>query len=547
MDQYDYIIIGAGSAGCVLANRLSEDPGTTVCLLEAGPSDINPLIQIPAGFMYLLKDPALNWLYDAEGCWGTKGRSVAVPRGRVLGGSSAVNGLVFNRGQPSDFDVWAQLGNPGWSYADVLAYFMRLETKIGAGDDDYRGRSGEHEVHDLEWRHPLCDAFIKACLDHGIPRNDDYNGRSQEGVSYVQRSAQRRRRISAARAFLHPVKRRRNLHVITHAHATRILIENRAATGVIYRKGGRHGPAITLRAGREVLLSGGVINSPHLLQLSGIGDAETLAGVGVECVHHLPGVGANLRDHFAPRLTARARNIASINERSRGWPLMKEIGKYVLGGDSILSLGPTNVYCFWHSDERVRNHDLQMTFAPASYREGVQSQLDEAPGFTVAAWQQRPESKGWVTLTSDDPFEKPLINPNYLDDERDRQVVVAAIKLARRMMHAPALAPYFDHEVYPGIDRGRTDADVLDVARERGTSSYHLMGTCRMGPATDRSAVVDHTLRVHGLAGLRVIDASIMPTMLSANLNAGALMIGEKGADLVRGRKLPAVEIKGPA
>ena len=238
MDQYDYIIIGAGSAGCVLANRLSEDPGTTVCLLEAGPSDINPLIQIPAGFMYLLKDPALNWLYDAEGCWGTKGRSVAVPRGRVLGGSSAVNGLVFNRGQPSDFDVWTQLGNPGWSYADVLAYFMRLETKIGAGDDDYRGRSGEHEVHDLEWRHPLCDAFIKACLDHGIPRNDDYNGRSQEGVSYVQRSAQRRRRISAARAFLHPVKRRRNLHVITHAHATRILIENRAATGVIYRKGG---------------------------------------------------------------------------------------------------------------------------------------------------------------------------------------------------------------------------------------------------------------------------------------------------------------------
>ena len=331
-----------------------------------------------------------------------EGRSCRAEAGSLAG--QAPSRACLQPGQPTDFDVWAQLGNPGWSYADVLGYFMRMETKFGAGDDAYRGRSGEQQVHDLEWRHPLCDAFIQACLDHGIPLNADYNGHAQEGVSYVQRSAQRRRRVSTARAFLHPVRHRRNLHVITNAQATRILIKDKRATGVLYHRGGRGGPQVTLGANREVIVSGGAINSPQLLQLSGIGDAQALAEKGIEPVHHLPGVGANLRDHFAPRLSARARNVASINERSRGWPLIKEIGKYVLGGDSILSLGPTNVYCFWHSDEKIRNHDLQMTFAPASYKEGVQSQLDDdrVCNRRLAAMG----SRGWVRLKTDDPFDK---------------------------------------------------------------------------------------------------------------------------------------------
>ena len=533
-DNFDYIIVGAGSAGCVLANRLSANNKYSVCVLEAGPPDWNPFIHIPAGFMKTLVNPNVNWLFKSEPSWGTDGRVIDIPRGKTLGGSSSINGMVFNRGQNLDFDVWAQKGNKGWSYSDLLPYFKKYEKRFGEFDDFYRGTQGELPITDLEYRDPLCEAFIKSAIEQGIPLNKDYNGELQEGVSYVQRTTRGRFRVSAAKAFLNPAKSRQNLQVITNAFVTKINFTNKTAIGVEYLKGGRRGNKVNLIANKEVILSSGVIKSPHILHMSGVGPAEDLKKIGIDVIHDLKGVGMNLRDHFAPRLTARAKNVETINEKSRGLKLLKEIGKYVIGRQSIVNLSPTLVYCFWHSNEEIRNHDLQMTFTPASYKEGVQSTLDTEPGFTVTAWQQRPESLGWVKSKTSDPFDAPLIQPNYLDAEEDKRVVVAGLKLSRRLMHSKALSHYFDHEVYPGIEK-QSDEELLQVARERGTTTYHQMGTCRMGPQSDPTAVVDNNLNVYGLKNIRVIDASIMPTMLSANLHSGATLIGEKGSDLVLG------------
>ena len=533
-DNFDYIIVGAGSAGCVLANRLSANNKYSVCILEAGPPDWNPFIHIPAGFMKTLVNPNVNWLFKSEPSWGTDGRVIDIPRGKTLGGSSSINGMVFNRGQNLDFDVWAQKGNKGWSYSDLLPYFKKYEKRFGEFDDFYRGTQGELPITDLEYRDPLCEAFIKSAIEQGIPLNKDYNGELQEGVSYVQRTTRGRFRVSAAKAFLNPAKSRQNLQVITNAFVTKINFTNKTAIGVEYLKGGKRGNKVNLIANKEVILSSGVIKSPHILHMSGVGPAEDLKKIGIDVIHDLKGVGMNLRDHFAPRLTARAKNVETINEKSRGLKLLKEIGKYVVGKQSIVNLSPTLVYCFWHSNEEIRNHDLQMTFTPASYKEGVQSTLDTEPGFTVTAWQQRPESLGWVKSKTSDPFDAPLIQPNYLDAEEDKRVVVAGLKLSRRLMHSKALSHYFDHEVYPGIEK-QSDEELLQVARERGTTTYHQMGTCRMGPQSDPTAVVDNNLNVYGLKNIRVIDASIMPTMLSANLHSGATLIGEKGSDLVLG------------
>src|SRR5450432_1616162 len=498
METFDYVIVGAGSAGSVLTNRLSEDAGTSICVLEAGPRDWHPYIHLPAGFIKTFHMKSVNWAYQQEpGPW-TGGRSIYAPRGKTLGGSSSINGHIYNRGQRQDFDTWAQLGNRGWGYPDVLPYFKRMERRIGEGEDAYRGRDGNLTVTTMEWQDPLCEAFMAGAISLGIPRNHDYNGSIQEGVSYAQRTIKNGLRVSAATAFLNPAMKRPNVHVRTHAHATNIIFEGKRAVGVRYIKGGKGGVPVEVRAAREVILAGGTYNSPQLLQLSGVGSPDLLASLGIEVRHALPGVGEGLQDHYAPRSVARVRNIKTINERRRGLSLIGEAIKWATTRRGLLSLSPTMVYCFWHSGETT-------------------------------------ESRGYVRARSADPFEPPIIQTNYLAEELDRRTVVAGMKLARRLLASVPLAPYYAYEDFPGPDV-QTDDEFLAAATQRGTTTFHPGCTCRMGPADSSWAVVDDQLRVDGLQNLRVIDASIMPRMISANLNASTLMIADKASDMIRGK-----------
>ncbi len=534
METFDYVIVGAGSAGCVLANRLSADAGVSVCILEAGPPDRSPWIHIPAGFIKTFYNPRLNWCYTQEpGDW-TGGRRIYSPRGKTLGGSSSINGHVYNRGQRLDFDTWAQYGNRGWGYADVLPYFRRMERRIGAADPQYRGTEGSLTVTDIDWRHPLCDAFIEGAGTLGIPRNPDYNAGLQEGVSYAQRTILKGRRVSSSTAFLRPAMRRPNLAVRTGAHATAIVLDGKRATGVRYSRGGRNGTPVEVRARREVILSGGAYNSPQLLQLSGIGSPDVLSAYGIAVQHALPGVGEGLQDHYAPRTVARVKNIETINERVKGLRLAAEVAKWAFARKGILAISPTLVYGFWHSGETAESSDLQFTFTPASYKEGVQGKLEDEPGMTVASWQQRPESRGYVRIASADPFAPPVIQTNYLAVESDRRVMVAGMRLARSLLQSKPLEPYFAHEDFPGPGVQTYD-EFLDAATRRAQTTFHPGCSCRMGPSSDPQAVVDDRLRVHGLDGLRVVDASIMPRMISANLNAATLMIADKASDMILG------------
>ena len=533
-DQFDYVIVGSGAAGAILANRLTEDGKATVCLLEAGSTDWHPYLHIPAGFIKAVFNPAFAWQFYSEPNELTKGRPIPLPQGRVLGGSTSINGLIYNRGQRSDYDRWAALGNRGWSYAEILPYFKKTERWVG-GDDTFRGRSGELPVSDIEWKHPIMDAFIAGAVGMGIPRNPDYNGETQEGVGFFQRTIHGRWRMSTARTFLRPAKSRSNLEIRTNAQATAILLDGKHATGVQYARNRETGALREVRARCEVIICCGAFNTPKLLQLSGIGPGKLLQEMGIPVMHDLPGVGENLSDHFSVRIVARAKNIRTLNEIATGVSLGGQIARWVLGMPSVLALSPSLVYFFCKSKDGLPGPDLQGVFTPASYRQGYVGMLDDYPGMTCGVWRHRPDSRGYVRLRSRDAFEDPLIQPNYLQDPRDQQGLLDGIHLARRLLRTPELAKFVDSETLPG-PATVGDADLLDFARSYGVSSYHPNGTAHMGPASDPTAVVDDQLRVHGLQGLRIADSSVIPSIPSANICAATMMIGEKAADMIRGR-----------
>ncbi len=535
-DSFDYVIVGSGAAGSVLANRLSADPGVTVCVLEAGPPDRNPFIHIPAGFIKTLVDPGVTWQFKTEPLPMTGGRRISTTQGRTLGGSSSVNGMVYNRGQPADLDNWAQRGNRGWGYADCLPYYRRSENRIGASDES-RGRNEDGiPITDMDWIHPVSEAFIEGCVGLGIPRARDYNSGDQAGVGYFQRAIRNGRRVSAARAFLKPAMRRPNLEVRTNARASAILFEGKRAVGIRYLAA-RGAPPREVRARREVILSAGTVNTARLLQVSGVGSVDLLERLGVPVVHALRGVGANFRDHYASRFVMRAKpGIETLNQLGRGVKLGMQIARWGLRKPSILATAPSHVHVFWKSFEGLDMPDLQCVFTPGSYVEGKVYVLDDYPGVTAGAWQHRPESTGWVTARSTDVFEDPVINPNYLSDPMDVRVHLGGMRLVRRMLNTPELAQYLEAETLPG-PQAQTDDELLDFAKRNGSTTYHLIGTARMGPETDPSAVVNDRLLVHGMQGLRVVDASIMPSMPSANTYATTLMIAEKAADFILGRQ----------
>jgi choline dehydrogenase len=525
--QADYVVVGAGSAGCVVAARLSET-GARVILLEAGPKDSLPWIHIPAGVLKLLDHPVVNWNYSAEGPEGSAGRRIHWPRGKTLGGSSSINGMLYVRGNPADYDGWAQMGCRGWSFDGVLPYFRKSEDYRQAEDAGYRGRNGPLKVEDYRTILPLTHCFVAAAQQAGHPFSDDLNGREPEGVGYSQMTRIGRWRGSTAQTFLKEARRRPNLRVETDALATRLRFDGKRCTGVTFR---RRGEVIEAKASREVILCGGAVNSPHLLQVSGVGPAAHLQSIGVPVVHDLPGVGANLQDHYVARISHRVRGAISINTLARGLRLAGEVIRFALEGRGALTFGVTTAQVFCRSAAEKASPDLQLLFTPASYDSGRFGELEHQDGMTVAVCPVRPGSRGTIMAAGPDASVHPVITPNYLSDPADGRVLLAGMRFARTIFASPAIAAHSVTETLPGSDVD-TDDGLMDYARRYGTTLYHPVGTCRMGEGS--AAVVDSRLRVRGLDGLRVIDASIMPTVTSGNTNAPTIMIGEKGADMIR-------------
>jgi len=524
--SFDYIVVGAGSAGCVLANRLTASGRHRVLLLEAGGRDSNIWIHIPLGYGKLFNDRRNNWLYSTEPEPDMDNRRLIQPRGKVLGGSSSINGLLYIRGQREDFDHWRQLGNTGWSFEDVLPYFRRSEDQE-LGADDLHGAGGPLAVSNVSEPHALCEAFIEAAQQAGYPRNDDFNGPTQEGAGYFQLTARNGRRCSTAVGYLREAKRRPNLKVVTGALASRILFSGRSAAGVEYRVGGTTHVA---HANAEVIVSGGAFNSPQLLQLSGLGPAGLLQSHGIPVIADMPGVGADLQDHLQVRMQYRCTEPITMNDVINSWRHRMAAGlRYILFRKGLLTIGAGYAGGFFRTRPDIETPDVQVHFIIFS-GDSAGATLHPFPGFIASVCQLRPESRGFVHIKSADPGVPPAIRPRYLSSAFDCDTVVAGMKLLRGIMRQPAMRRYIAEERAPKPDCA-SDEDLLAFARATGSTVFHPTSTCRMGQ--DATAVVDERLRVRGIERLRVVDASIMPTLVSGNTNAAAVMIGEKGADMV--------------
>ncbi len=528
-NTFDYIVVGSGSSGAVVANRLSENPKNRVLLLEAGGRDRNPWIHVPIGYYKTMFNPNLSWNYETEPDAGVDGRSVAWPRGKVLGGSSSINGLLYVRGQHADYDHWRQLGNAGWSWENVLPYFQKAEDQE-MGADDFHGKGGPLSVSNIRQHHVLCEAFIAAAQEAGIKRNDDFNGPDQEGVGYYQLTERNGLRCSTAVGYLRDAEKRPNLTIITKALVTRVLLEGKKAVGIEYKRSG------TLQRARctgEIILSAGAIGSPQILQLSGIGDGEMLKSKGVEVQHNLSGVGRNLQDHLQVRMIYKCSQPVSLNDDVRNpFKKMKMGLDFLLKRSGPLTIGAGQAGGFVKVMPDAATPDMQFHFMTMS-ADKPGTGLHKFSAFMSTVCQLRPESRGHLEIKSADPAEKPAIHPNYLSTDLDQRFFVEALKYGRKVAEQPSLQAYISEEMEPSMAVA-TDEELLAHTRKKATTVFHPVGTCKMAPENDAGSVVDERLRVRGIKGLRVIDASIMPTLVSGNTNAPCIMIGEQGADFIK-------------